>query len=94
MTAIIGVKLIKQVEGAFLHIVQENYARVDRKLHFRSIVDYAAVDDILMRRFGLMALRMNTTGGGLDSTINLIGIKDCLKVRDMLAEIDSIREIQ
>ena len=85
--------LTVSVEGAFLHIVQGILIRVDRKLHFRSIVDYAVVDDILMRCFGVIALRMTTTGVGLESTITLVGIKDCLKVRDMLAEIDSIREI-
>jgi hypothetical protein len=29
----------------------------DRNLHFRSIVDYAATQDILMRYFGIHALR-------------------------------------
>ena len=92
LAARMAASLQVQVEGSFLRIIQEKYERVDRKLHFRSIVDYAAVDDILMRHFGLMALQMTTTGGGLESTITLIGIKDCLRVRDMLAEIDSMRE--
>ena len=81
------------VEGAFLHIVQENFIRVDRKLHFRAITDYSTVEGCLMRYFGLMALKMTTIGGSrLDSTIQIVGIKDCMKVRDMLAEIDSMRE--
>ncbi len=80
------------VEGPFLRIVQEDYVRTDRKLHFRSIVDYSTVEGYLMRYFGIMELRMTTTGGGALSGPNIIGLKDCPKVRDMLAEIDSIRE--
>jgi len=80
------------VEGAFLRIIQTGYIRVDRKLHFRSIVDYATVQGRLMRRFGIIALQMATTGGGNQSTIQIAGIQDCEKVRDMLAEIDSMRE--
>ena len=48
--------LIVSVEGAFLHIVQGNFVRVDRKLHFHTIVDQVTVDDILIWHFGLMAL--------------------------------------
>ena len=81
------------VEGAFLRIRQDEWhMKVDRKLHFRSIVDYATVDDRLTRRFGTMILQMTTTGGGMQSTIRIAGLKDCPRVRDMLAEIDSMRE--
>lgn len=92
MAGKVAKSLTVTVECAFLHIVQENYARVDRKLHFRAITDYSTVETRLMRYFGLKALRMTTNGVGLDSTVQLDGIKDCLKVRDMLAEIDSMRE--
>jgi hypothetical protein len=80
------------VEGAFLRIRQHTYIRSDRKLHFRSIVDYAATQDLLMRRFGLHALQMTTTAGGPTSRINVPGVKDCLRVRDLLADIDQKRE--
>ena len=82
------------VEGAFLRIQQDLWVRTDRKLHFRSIVDYATVQGGLMRRFGLHALRMTTTASGQYSVLTLYGIKDCLKVRDMLADIDRIREME
>lgn len=80
------------VEGAFLRIMEDGYDRRDRKLHFRSIVDYATVEGWLMRRFGLMMLQMNTTSGSVRGVIQITGLKDCSKVRDMLAEIDRIRE--
>jgi membrane protein YdbS with pleckstrin-like domain len=81
------------VEGAFLRIVEEGYSRVDRKIHFRSIVDYTIVEGSLMRRFGVMSLRMTTTGSNqANPAIDISGLKDCEKVRDMLAEIDSSRE--
>jgi hypothetical protein len=80
------------VEGAFLRIRQHTYIRSDRKLHFRSIVDYAATQDFLMRRFGLHALQMTTIAGGPTSRINVPGVKDCLRVRDLLADVDQKRE--
>ena len=82
------------VEGAFLHIRQHTSILTDRKLHFRSIVDYATTQDLLMRHFGLHALQMTTTAGGPTSTINIPGVKDCLRVRDVLADIDHLRENQ
>jgi putative N-acetylmannosamine-6-phosphate epimerase len=81
-----------RVEGSFLRIIQKVPALQDRKLHFRAIVDYATVEGSLMRRFGIMTLQMTTTAGGAASTIRIDGLRDCTKVRDMLAEIDSIRE--
>jgi len=81
------------IEGPFLHIREYKSARMDRKLHFRSIVDYATMDGPLMRFFGISALQMTTTGGGLNSTITLPGVKNCLAVRDLLSEIDSQREL-
>ncbi len=80
------------VEGPFFRIVQTGSARSDRKLHFRSIVDYTTVEGRLMRRFGLMALEMTTIGGGAQNTIRVIGLKDCERVRDLLADVDRVRE--
>jgi len=76
------------VEGAFLRIVHSGYRHVDQKVHFRAIVDYIVVEEFLMSRFGIMVLGMTTIG----STIGVLGIKDCLKVRDMLAEIGAMRD--
>ncbi|MES2659155.1 MAG: hypothetical protein V4689_11100 [Verrucomicrobiota bacterium] len=80
------------VEGAFLRIRQHTTARTDRKLHFRSIVDYATYQDALMRRFGIHALHMMTTGGGPGSLVVIPAVKNCEEVRDMLSEIDRLRE--
>jgi hypothetical protein len=66
----------------------------DRNLHFRSIVDYAATQDILMRYFGIHALQMATTAGGQNRTLTSPRVKDCLHVRDVLADIDRLREHQ
>jgi hypothetical protein len=82
------------VEGPFLRIRQRLVAASDRKLHFRAIVDYAVVQDPLMRLFGIQALQMTTTGGGTSATIIVPGVKDCLRAREMLSEIDCWRENQ
>lgn len=80
------------VEGPFVRIRQFLWTYSDRKLHFRSIVDYTVVQGPLMRRFGIEALRMSTAACGQNSFLTIHGVKDCLRVRDMLAEIDSQRE--
>ncbi len=83
-----------RVDGPFLHIRQQSYLLSDRKLHFRSIVDYSTIQGFLLRCFNLHALQMTTPAGGVNSIINIPGIKDCLKVRDLLSEIDRLRENQ
>lgn len=82
------------VEGSFLHVRQHAAILSDRKLHFRSIVDYAATQDFLMRYFGIFALQMATTAGGHNTNLIITGVKDCLRVRDLLADIDRLREHQ
>lgn len=82
------------VEGSFLRVRQHTHVLSDRKLHFRSIVDYATTQDFLMRYFGIHALQMTTTAGGQDTNLIIPGVKDCLKVRDVLADIDRLRETQ
>ena len=82
------------VEGAFLRVCEHTIVLSDRKLHFRAIVDYATTQGVLMRRFGIHALRMTTTAGGVGSTILIPGVKDCLSIRDMLGDIDRLRENQ
>lgn len=80
------------VEGAFLRIREYGVGMTDRKIHFRSLVDYSCTQTRSMERFGIASLQMATTAGGQRTGIAIAGIKDCLKVRDMLAEIDSLRE--
>ena len=79
------------VEGAFLRLRGHDTAWTDRKLHFRAIVDYEVAQSSLMRRFGIHTLLMTTLGG---YRIEALGVKDCFKVRDMLSEIDHLRENQ
>ena len=80
------------VEGSYLRIRHGGSSTSDRKIHFRSIVDYDARQSWLMNLIGIQSLHMNTNGGGPGSVIVVAGIKDCLQVRDMLSEIDSLRE--
>ena len=82
------------VEGAFLRVRQHTSVMSDRKLHFRSIVDYATTQDFLMHYFGIHALQMATTAGGQNTNLIIPGVKDCLRVRDVLADIDRQRENQ
>ncbi len=82
------------VEGPFLRLRHQSKRRMDRKLHFRSIVDFVCAEDSLMRRYGIQSLQLTTTSGGPHGHGGLVinGLKDCLKVRDILAEIDRQRE--
>ncbi len=77
------------VEGDFLRYRENADVLLDRKLHFRSIVDYAIAQDSLMRRMGIHALQMTIAAG---PGLAIAGVKDCERIRDMLAEIDRLRE--
>jgi len=92
MTGRFADELRISVEGPFLRIRQRLAVATDRKLHFRAIVDYAVVQDPFMRLFDIHSLQMTTTGSGPTSIINVPGVKDCLKARDTLSEIDGLRE--
>lgn len=80
------------IEGPFLRIRQHLIVATDRRLHFRSIVDYAVSQDPLMRYFQIEAIQMTTIGHGPASTISIPAVKNCLQTRDMLSEIDRLRE--
>ncbi len=88
-SALFARSLSLSVEGPFLRLKTVN---ADRKIHFRSIHDYAVMDGWMKRRFGIKILRMSVSGGGQYGFISVAGVKDCLKVRDMLAEVDARRE--
>ncbi len=80
------------VEGAFLRVQSGVFLRQDRKIHFRSIHDYAVVETYFSRLTGVQVLRMNVSGSMQRPWLHIAGIKDCLEVRDMLAEVDARRE--
>jgi hypothetical protein len=80
------------VEGAFLRIRQRTIVTTDRKLHFCSIVDYVTVQGGLMHLFGIEMLQMTVIGGGPGGMVAIPGVKECLKMRDVLSEVDRLRE--
>jgi len=80
------------VEGPFLRIRECLAAHTDRRLHFRAVVDYAIEQDWLMRRFGVETLKMRTTCGGPVATIVVPGLKAGITTRDLLSEVDRVRE--
>ena len=45
-----------------------------------------------MQWFGVEGLQMRTIAGGQDAKVTIEGVKDCTKIRDMLSEIDRLRE--
>jgi hypothetical protein len=79
------------VEGSFLRLRVKEGGWSDRKLHFRSIVDYAVFESSLMRKLRIQCLVMRTTGG---YSLMVPGVVDCFAVRDKLSEIDRLREGQ
>lgn len=80
------------VDGQYLCVKSGAWIRLDRRLHFRSIVDFACFQGPVMLRFGITGIRIVTMNGGLHGIIELPAVKDAVKVRDMLAEIDRLRE--
>jgi hypothetical protein len=92
LAALYANSLGMSVEGPFLRIRENWGARTDRRLHFRAIVDYAIQQGSLMRLFAVESLVMTTTGLGPTSTITIPGVKGSLATRDMLSEVDRLRE--
>lgn len=85
--------LYVKVEGSFLRVISHNIqGTFDRKVHFRSITDYSTIENRSMKKHGIKALQMNTTGGTIASLIRIDGVKDCDRIRDLLAEVDELRE--
>lgn len=80
------------VEGPFLRIKQGTSSFQDRKLHFKSIIGYAFFQDSMMQACDLEGIRLTTQGGGRNSSVDIHGVKDAIRVRDMLCEIDRLRE--
>lgn len=88
----IAAALHVSVEGQFLRVTEGFLHRRDRKLHFRAIVDYTCYQGPLMRYCGITGITMTTTAGGQNSSLNVLAVKDATKIRDLLSEIDRLRE--
>jgi membrane protein YdbS with pleckstrin-like domain len=80
------------VEGQYLRVIEGWLFRRDRKLHFRAIVDYECFQGPLMRRFGITGITMHTIAGGQSTSVKIHAVKDAAKTRDMLSDIDRLRE--
>lgn len=81
-----------EVDGPFMVVnaVLPTREMESLKTHFRAIVDFGVLDNKLMRRVGIKSIRLSTTSGRL---IEIPAVKDAERVRDLLAEIDAIREV-
>ena len=74
------------VEGSFLRIIDLD---TDKKIHFLQVVDYQTDRSGYSKDTSTAALQMNTNSGG---TLLIPAVKDALRMRDLLAEVDSQRE--
>jgi membrane protein YdbS with pleckstrin-like domain len=81
-----------QVEGPFLRVIEGAYIVRDRRLHFQAITDYSTSSNPLLRFCDIGQLILETTAGGRSSTIRIPGVKNAQEVRDMLSELDRLRE--
>lgn len=81
-----------RVDGPFVRLKSGGFMHTDRKVHFRSIIDYSIIDGPLRRRFGLQTLQMTVPAGVPNGLIQLTGLNDCERVRDELAALDATRE--
>ena len=78
-----------EVEGPFLRVID---GKSDRKIHFRQIGDYEAVLGN-KRKPDVGTIRMSGPSGANSVSFLLIwAVKDVLKMRDLLAEVDAERE--
>lgn len=84
--------LSASVEGQYLRVRDGTHFRFDQKIHFHAIVDFTCYQTASMQKHGLTGILMTTVSGNDFSTINLPAVKDAEKVRNMLAEIDRLRE--
>jgi hypothetical protein len=80
------------VEGPFLRIQETSIMRTDRRLHFRAIVDYTLQQTWMASWFSVESIVMTTTGSGPKSTVCIVGVLNGLKTRDLLSEVDRLRE--
>ncbi len=84
-----------KVDGPYLLVqtyVVPSRSWHDRKLHFKSIVDYGIIEDSNMRRYGIKALKLTTLAGGMSSDVIVPAVRNCQQVRDLLSAIDLARE--
>ena len=83
------------IEGPFLRIAEGVWTRCDRRLHFKTIDDYTCCQGPLMRWCGisLISLRRDLIANGRALPgICIPAAKDPIRTRDLLSEIDRIRE--
>ncbi len=84
--------LALRVDGMFLHIIRRGFICEDRKIHFSMISDYAVIDGPLMRRCGIQAVSINGISGRPNPSMVILGVIDAPRIRDLLCEIDRLRE--
>jgi len=85
-------KLVARVEGAFLRVIDVGTIHRDRKLHFRSILDYSVTQGWLRKKMGIESILLTTPGASVNALIQLPGVEDWENIRDMLAAVDAARE--
>ena len=69
-----------KVDGSYLLVQTYDVASRswhDRKLHFKSIVDYGIFENSNMRRYGVKALKLTTMAGGLSSDVIIPAVRNC-----------------
>ena len=83
------------IEGPFLRIADGVWMRCDRRLHFKTIDDYTCCQGPLMRWCGISIISLQRSmlaNGRPLQGICIPAAKDPIRTRDLLSEIDSIRE--
>jgi hypothetical protein len=81
-----------RVDGMYLHIINEGLVRVDRKIHFNKVTDYAVIDGPVLRHCGIRALSITCDGARPNAVLVIPGVIDAERIRDLLCAIDRQRE--
>lgn len=80
------------VEGAFL-VLRSGWRTVrDRRIHFRSIIDYSTIETSFLRKMGVKTIAFSTPGAQQGTRNVIPAVRDADRVRDLLAEVDAARE--
>lgn len=90
----IASKMEITIEGPYLRIQNHFGFNHDQKIHLRSVVAYEVQQTFFQRLCRIHTLRILFSGGQRAHFRELYGIKDCLRTRDLLAEIDMLRARQ
>ena len=81
------------VDGPYLRLVSGGFVLLDQRFHFRDVSSYGTIQGPFLRRHGLKSLCFRVHGRSTTPPLLVTGLVDADRVRDVLCEIDTCREL-